>query len=196
VEIIDHGPNHCVIKEMSEPIDPDLNILRRIFVLLLTEADSIKDSFSGEMEGLKSIHVIDTNLDRFEDFCFRLLNKKGFSTLRKTNTMHSVIFTLEMLGDELKKIAIHMLTGNLKHTNMIKELFDVQLEQIKRFYKLFYKFDRQLALEIYEADKKGSELIEKYYSKLNAEEAELLHHFKKIGIYVLSLAELRMDMEF
>ena len=197
VEIIDQKPNYCLIKDMSDVTDKEFkNALRRIFILLQTEVESITEGFNGKNDGLKSIHIVDTNLDRFEDFCFRVLNKKGYKTMRKTNTMYSLIFTLEMVGDELKKIALHMLEDKGKYTNMIKELFKVQREQLERFYKLFYKFDKKLAVAIYQADTDGSKLIEKYYKEINDDEKELLHHFKKIGIYILSLTELRIDLEF
>lgn len=198
VEIIDQKPDYCLIKDLSDVSDKEFeNALRRIFILVQTEADNIREGFTGKPEGLKSIHIVDTNLDRFEDFCFRVLNKKGYSTLRKTSIMHSLIFTLEMIGDELKKIAIHMLDNKGSYTQAVKELFDVQVQQIQHFYKLFYKFDKQLAVDIYEADRKGSELIEKLRPKLSSfERDELLHHFKKIGIYVLSLTELSIDMMF
>jgi len=197
MEIIEQKQNYCLIKDLSEVTDKEFdNTLRRIFALLQTETENIQDGFSGKKEGAKSIHIVDTNLDRFEDFCFRVLNKKGHSSMRKTNTMHSLIFTLELVGDELKKIAMHMLENNLKYSDMVKELFDTQKRQIERFYKLFYKFDRQLAVEIYNADAESTKQAAKYYKHLSDDEKEFLHHFKKIGIYVLSLTELRIDMEF
>jgi len=197
VEIIDQKPNYCLIKDMSEVTDKEFkNALRRVFILLQTEAESIKEGFGGNSESLKSIHIVDTNLDRFEDFCFRVLNKKGFPTIRQTNTMHSLIFTLEMIGDEFKKIAMHMLIDNGKYSPMIKDVFKLISDQYERFYKLFYKFDKRKAVELYKMDKEATKTAVKHYKKMNDNEKELLHHLKKIGIYVLSLAELRIDMEF
>ena len=197
VEIIDQRTNYCLIKDMGEVSDKEFNnALRRIFTLLQTEAANIREGMGKDKEVLKSIHIVDTNLDRFEDFCFRVLNKKGYKTMRKTSVMHSVIFTLELIGDELKKIAIHMLEYGRPYSRMMKELFKVQSDQLERFRRLFYKFNKQLAMEIYTADSNGTQLIAKYYKKLNDDEKELLHHFKKIGIYLLSLAELRIDLEF
>jgi hypothetical protein len=51
-------------------------------------------------------------------------------------------------------------------------------------------------VEIYHADAEGTQQAAKFYKKLNDDEKELLHHMKKIGIYILSLVELRIDMEF
>lgn len=197
MEIIDQKPNYCLIKDMSDVSDKEFdNALRRIFILLKTEAESINDWFSGKSEGLKSIHIVDTNLDRFEDFCFRVLNKKGYSTIRKTSIMHSLIFTLELVGDELKKIAVHMLKDQVRYTEKIVDMFRIQFDQLDRFYRLFYRFDKKLAVEIYQADADGTVVANKCYAKLNDNEKELLHHFKKIGIHILSLMELRVDLEF
>ncbi len=197
VEIIDQKSNQCIIKEMSDVTDKEFgNALRRIFILLQTETESIKNGFSGKTDDLKAIHLVDTNLDRFEDFCFRVLNKKGYSIMRKTNTMHSLIFTLEMLGDELKKIAIHMLEDRGKYTKLISDIFSLISDQFDRFYKLFYKFSKELAVDIYKKDNEATEFTLKNLKAFNNDERELLHHIKKIGIYVLSLTELRIDMEF
>lgn len=197
VEIIDQRSNYCLIKDMSEVSEKEFkNALRRIFILLQTEAESIIEGLRGKREDLKSIHIVDTNLDRFEDFCFRVLNKKGHSTMRKTSIMHSIVFTLEMLGDELKKMAIHILMGKGKHTFMIRDILKAITDQLDRFYKLFYKFSKELAVEIYQKDTEATKLAAKYYKKLSDDEKELLHHIKKIGIYLLSLIELKIDMEF
>ncbi len=197
VEIIDQKSNYCLIKEMGEVTDKEFNnALRRIFILLQTEAESITEGLVGKTEGLKAIHIVDTNLDRFEDFCFRVLNKKGYSTMRKTNTMHSLIFTLELIGDELKKMAIHIFEDKGKYTSMVKEILNAIVEQLNRSYKLFYKFNKELAVEIYQKDNEATKVALKYYKKLNDDEKELLHHIKKIGIYILSLTELRIDLEF
>lgn len=197
VEIIDQKSDYCLIKDVSDVTDKEFkNALRRIFILLKTEAESITEGFEGKTEGLKSIHLVDTNLDRFEDFCFRVLNKKGYPTMRKTSTMHSLIFTLELIGDEFKKIAIHMLNDKGKYSMNIVEIFKSISDQLDRFYTLFYKFEKKAAMELYNADSMATDQAIERYKKLNDEEKELLHHFKKIGIYLLSLTELKIDLEF
>jgi phosphate uptake regulator len=196
VEIIDQKPNYCLIKDLSEVTDKELeNSLRRIFVLLKTMSEGIEEGLKGNIESIKAINIVDTNLDRFEDFCFRVLNKTGFSTLRKTNVMHSLIFVLEMIGDELKKMAIHILEDEGNYSQ-IQELFRMQVNQLERFYKLFYKYDKALVMEMYKCDTDATKMAETCYKKMNDDEKELLHHLKKVGIFILSLVELRIDLEF
>jgi hypothetical protein len=113
----------------------------------------------------------------------------------KTPAVYSTIFLLEMIGDELKKIGLHLRHAKKINEKIVSELFEVQSKQISRFYELFYNFDKKRIEEIYNEDRKGSFTIEKYYKKLSDDEKELLHHFKKIGILILNLTELRIDME-
>jgi phosphate uptake regulator len=197
VEIIEQKENYCVIKELGETTYKEFdNALRRIFLLLKFESEYVMDALKGNKDEIKYIHVTDTNLDRFEDFCLRVLNKRGYLEQRKTPIVYSTIFLLEMLGDELKKLGLHLQESKKISTKMIIELFSVQMEQIQRLYSLYYQFEKERLLEIYEEDMKGTRLIEKYYRKLSDDDKELLHHFKKIGILILNLTELRIDMEF
>ena len=196
--IIDQKPHFCILKDLGETTDKEFdNAVRRIFLLLQNETEIIEKGLGNDRQGLKSMHIIDTNLDRFEDFCLRILNKTGYKEFRKTPVIFSTIFILEMIGDELKKIASHILdSGKKPYSREIKELFRIQQAQMNRFYKLFYKFSKEGAKEIYEIDRQGTEFNQKLDNKLSNEERELLHHFKKIGINITSLAELRIDMEF
>lgn len=196
MEIIEQKDDYCKIKEISETTYKEFNnAFRRMFVLLRLEAEYIESALSGKKLDMKEIFIVDTNLDRFEDFCMRVLNKKGYSEYRKTSVMYSSAFILELIGDELKKIGQHAMESKIPHSKMIGELFNVQVKQLDRIYELFYKFDKQKIMDIYNEDKIGTDLIEKYYKRLSNEEKEMLHHFKKVGIFVLNLAELRIDLE-
>jgi phosphate uptake regulator len=197
IEIIDQKESYCVIKEMGETTYKEFdNALRRIFLLLQTMADECYECYKkNHKEPLRSIHMIDTNLDRFEDFCLRVLNKIGYKDYRKTSVMHSLIFTLELVGDEFKKLALHFLDSKDKSRPLMTREFEIQKNQLRRIYELFYKYSKEKVQEIYEKDKEGDQYLNENYSKFSDEEKEIIHHFKKIGIYVLSLTELRMDLE-
>lgn len=199
VEIIDQKENWCIVRELGETTYKEFdNALRRIFLLLLSLSEETMNYVKngGEKEILKSIHIIDTNIDRFTDFCLRVLNKKGYREFRKTTTMYSAIFLLEMIGDEYKKIAIHLMMGTKKASKNLISLFEIQYRQLRRFYNLFYNFNKDKCIEVYEEDTRGKMFDTSIYENLNSEEKEILHHLKKIGIYLTSLTELRIDLEF
>lgn len=196
VELIEQKEDYCVIKELGETTYKEFdNAVRRIFLLLKLEAEHVSNAIKGRRNNVKYIHIIDTNLDRFEDFCLRVLNKRGYSEFRKTPMIYATIMILEMIGDELKKIGMHLLDMKKINLNLVSKLFDFQVDQLNRLYDLFYQFEKKKAVEIYEQDKIGTDLIDKNYKRLSGEEKELLHHFKKIGIFVLNLTELRIDLE-
>lgn len=197
VEIIDQKENYCVIKDMSETTYKEFdNALRRIFLLILTMADECYECYkTNRKEPLRSVHLIDTNVDRFEDFCLRVLSKIGYRDFKKTPIMYTLIFLLELVGDEYRKIALHCLDlkGSPKEI-MIKE-FEIQKNQFRRFYDLFYSFSKEKLEEIYNKDKEGDKFLKDNFSKFSNEGKEIIHHFKKIGVCVLSLTELRVDLE-
>lgn len=198
VEIIDQRENWCIVKELGETTYKEFdNALRRVFLLLISMAEEINKAIKprADKESLKSAHIIDTNIDRFTDFCFRVLSKKGYQEYRKTPTMHSILFMLEMIGDEFKKIAIHLLEAKSISPKM-ESLFKIQSDQLRKYYTLFYGFNRERCSEIYEHDQNGHHYNLSLYESLNTAEKEILHHLKKIGIYLLSLTELRIDLEY
>ncbi|MBT3297830.1 AbrB/MazE/SpoVT family DNA-binding domain-containing protein [archaeon] len=198
VEIIDQKSKSCTIKELGRTTPQEFdNALRRIFLLLISLAEEVSSSVKkgNAQENLKSVHLIDTNIDRFIDFCIRVLNKKGYKDFRKTPTMHTILFLLELIGDEYKKIAIHLIEAK-KMGSKMTELFDIQENQLKKYYKLFYKFNKEACLDMYEFDIMGHTYNREVYESLSSDEKEILHHLKKIGIYLMSLAELRVDLEY
>jgi phosphate uptake regulator len=196
MEIIEQKDDYCKIKELGETTYKEFNnAFRRMFTLIKLEMEYVENALNDKKLDMKEMFIIDTNLDRFEDFCMRVLNKKGYSEYRKTSVMYCISFILEMIGDELKKVSHHIINDRAEYTKLIKDLFIVQTRQMDRIYDLFYKFDKEKIMEIYVEDKNGSDMIDKYFKRLNNGEKELLHHFKKIGIFVLSLTELRIDME-
>lgn len=196
VEIIDQKENYCVVKEMGETMFKEFdNSLRRIFLLLLSMSEDILSCYrTNKKEMLKAIHIVDTNLDRFHDFCLRVLNKKGYSEYRKTTPMYNLIFLLEMLGDEYKKIAIHLLSMKGKPNNQLLKQLDVIRDQFRSFYSLFYTYSKKAACQIYEKNEEIDVLFMKNFADFSNQEKEVVFHLKQIQNYILSLTELRIDL--
>ena len=72
---------------------------------------------------------------------------------------------------------------------MIKEHFNI-------YYKLFYKFDRDSAVKF---GKNDFETYSKHFEikeELQGESRSILRHFMVMSKFILSLAELRIEMEF
>jgi phosphate uptake regulator len=198
-EIVEHGKDHIIIKDLGGITSKEFdNSLRRVFLLLQQMAEETLDSISsGDTSNLESMHDIDINLDKFHDYCIRVLNKIGNKDPEKKSLYFSTLYLLEMMGDEFKNIAIH-LTQDFPEGKFqnIKPLVKFIKEQIDNYYDLYYKFDEEKIQKISQVDQKTYIDVPKLYKKANEEEKEVFHHLRMISRYINSLLELRIEMEF
>ncbi|MCX6803896.1 MAG: hypothetical protein NTY48_04990 [Candidatus Diapherotrites archaeon] len=197
VEITEQRPNYVIVKQFGEISYNEFgNALRRIQMLLVSTGDDILTAIDkNDLSVLKSIHMIDTNLDRFEDYCLRVLSVKGYEDYKKTPAMYSTIFLLEMVGDEYKRIAQHALIESKNYGKPALVFFKDINSQIEAYNELFYSPTKQKAIKIFENDHELAETVKKLYPLGNNYEKELLHHLKKIARFMISLTELAIDLK-
>lgn len=194
LEIIDHEKNYCVIKDLGETSEKDFEItLRRIFLLLLSMTEESLLGLKKAKNTKNIVRSIDINVDKFTDFCLRVLNKMGYKKSNKTNSIYSIIILLEFIGDEYKKISIHTYDSKLKIDSKLINIHEDINKFLNLFYELFYKFNEKRIAEIYDLDEQLTNEINSL--KLNNEEKEILHHLKKIKRYITDLVQLRIDFE-
>ncbi len=198
-EIVEHGKDYILIKDLGGITSKEFdNSLRRVFLLLQQMAEEIFESIiSGNTSSLEAMHDIDINLDKFHDYCIRVLNKIGNKDPEKKSLYFTTLFLIEMMGDEFKNIAIHLTQdfSSGKFQN-IKPLVKFIKEQIDNYYDLYYKFDKEKIKKISELDKKTYMDFPRLYKRANEEEKEIFHHLRMIGRYINSLLELRIEMEY
>ena len=196
MEIIDQGADYCVIREMGSLTSKEVeSTIRRIFLLLQSMTEAVLEGAKGNKEGLKSVHLIDTNLDRFEDYCIRVLNRIGYTDYNKTKTAYAIVFLLELVGDEYKRLAEELWSSKKVHALLLDYII-LQNKKTALFYELYYKYSVSTIESIYKKDAQEQELFSKLVSHVSEKEIEILHRLKKIGRYIMSLTELRIDMEY
>lgn len=182
MEIIDQGNDYCVMKELHEISAKEFeNAVRRIFLLLISMSELIVSAAKGDRGGLKQIHLIDTNLDRFEDFCIRVLNKRGYEQHSKLKSVYLSVFFLELLGDRYKHLALTLLESG-KPRDEVQSYILFLHKKLKLFYELYYAY----------TDKKAGEMFELH----KAPESELGNRLRTINQYLMSLTEIRIDQEY
>lgn len=201
MEIIDHGENYCVIREMGEMTSKEFeSSLRRIFLLLLDLFDKIisliKNNKTGDMSICKTIHMIDINIDRFIDYCCRINNKIKDSTFQKNKpVMFSTLYILELLGDEFKYIGTHLAKSKSKVDEILPFAEKVK-EHFEMYYHLFYKFDKETAIKFGENDFKIYNDHFKFKESKNKDVQSIRGHLMQISKFIFVLMELRIEMEF
>ena len=201
IAIIDTGKGYCIIKEMGEPTTKEFdNSLRRIFLVIFQMFDKIidviKEEEYGETSICKEIHTIDLNIDKFVDYCCRIMTKieSSFSDHKK-NLLFSTLFNLELLGDEFKYIGKHLAVSK-KNLSSLIPLIEKVKEHFETYYKLFYKFEREQAIDM---GKKDYEMYNYYFGmkkSLNGEAKSIGQHLMLISKFIFVLTELRIQMEY
>ena len=111
---------------------------------------------------------------------------------------------MELIGDEFKNISNHLVTDfQNKKLGNLQELCSLVVDQMNRFYDLFYSFEKEKALVLSEKDIEIHFYLPRLYKKkpgkrseLSDEELEIFNHFRRIGKYINSVTELRIEMDF
>ena len=197
IEIIDFKNNTCVIRQMEEPSDKQFeSSIRRIFLIIdQFFLDLISAIEKSDFRVLEETHLSDVNLDRFHDFCCRILNKTGSRSPGKSQIIFSSLYLLEMLADEFKHISIFLLNRKkIADQEILLKFCKGIYNQFKIYEKLYFKFDHSLIKEAYEDSFNLFKNSIKLYKK--EKEPDILYHLRKISEYIYSLTELRLEMEY
>lgn len=198
MEIIGIKDNSVIMKQIDESSDRQFeNVMKRIFFIMeqLFE-DLIASVEEVQYSKLKDFHEIDVNLDRFHDFCCRILNKTGSKTPQKSQLIFTTLFILELLSDEFKRIAdIILKDGKMKHKEFMLKAIKAIYEQFKIFHDLYYHFDNEKVTQTYEKSFVIFKDFEKIYSQKTPVEKEVLYSLRKMSELIYSLVELRIEID-
>jgi phosphate uptake regulator len=201
IEVIEHGKDYCIIKEMGELSAKEFdNSLRRIFLLIdeLFEniINKIENNKIGDINLCKEIHTLDRSVDRFVDYCCRINNKINDSTFQKNKqAMFATLFLIELLGDEFKYVGTHLASTKQKVEEVVSFAKTVR-EHFNLYYKLFYKFNKETAIQFGENDFKIYHDHFAWKESKNKSAQSIRRHFMQISKFILCLVELRIEMEF
>lgn len=201
VDVIESGEGYCIVKELGEVSTKEFEgSLRRIFLVILQMFDRIEEAIKNNEHNdtslCKEIHTIDLNVDKFVDYCSRILNKIDINLPgSKKPLLFSSLFLLELVGDEFKYIGKHIALSKKPLKEILPFLVRVR-EHFELYYKLYYSFSRDTSIEF------GKKDIEVYQAHFNIKEEmkgecrSILKHMMVISKLTLSLVELRIEMEF
>jgi phosphate uptake regulator len=201
MEIIESGKGFYLVQEMAEVSQKEFErSLRRIFLVTLQLFDrtiqAIERDEISNPNLCKEMHTIDLNIDKFVDYCARILNKIDTDfPEQKKSLIFSSLFIIETLGDEFKYIGKHIALSkkSIKKTahlaKLVKEHFEI-------YYKLYYSFSRDLSIDF---GKKDFEVYQAHFNTkedFSGESRSIMKHLMMISKLTLELAELRIQMEF
>lgn len=151
MEIVEQSKNKILIKNIQgENIESFDTLFRRVFFLIDSLSDETLKAFKNKETDLEYLNEMETNINRFSDYCFRSLIKKGYSNYKKTPFFYCALFLLESLADEHKYLINYINENKMKLSN---ELIGIYAD-INKFYKnlanLFFKFSIESAISLAE----------------------------------------------
>jgi len=199
-EIVEYGKDYVVVREMGEMSSKEFdNSLRRVFLLLQQMAEEILEAIkTGNPKIVTHMHDVDINLDKFHDYCIRVLNRVVNKEQKKTSLLFSTLYLLELIGDEFKNISQHIVYEHMiMNISNMEDMAKSIKDEIDTLYDLFYKFDKSKINQLSAIDKEMYLGTTKTYKKSKTEEEkEILHHLRMISRLINSILELRIEMEF
>ena len=140
-EIINQTSNFIVVKEVSKGSIEDFdNIFRRCFLFVLSSAkESLEQIKKGSYNELRTIALKDAIINKYADFCRRLLNKNYLPT-EKSNSLYYILEQLEKIGDVYRDICNYLANNKIKISKDTIKTYEEVNKLLESCYYLFYKF--------------------------------------------------------
>ncbi len=185
--IVSHSPTSCTIKDVSSPNEEEFeNILRRIFLLLKNmAAETLTALQKKDSEALVAMEFQDYSINKFSNFCLRVLAKKGLREMEKTPPMHHLIAELETVGDEYTRLAMDASKSRINEGSVA--MLAKANEMLGSVYNLFYDFKNQnVKRSLYLKDSISKDLDAKMAKN---SDTRFLYHCAKIVHILTDLTE-------
>jgi phosphate uptake regulator len=145
LEIISQSPNNYLLKDISAGSEKEFeNILRRIFFLIIEFQETITASFeTKDYSELTKAFPRHDNIDKFINYCLRLLNKRRIQDPIEKNNLFHIITSLGDITDYIRYCCddILKIEGKLNKTtiDIIKDI----VAYFRKYYELFYKYETE-----------------------------------------------------
>ena len=196
VEIIEQKEAFCVIKDISNASFKEFDtVLRRIFLLFL---DALKEIFNGMK--IRNIVIVETmeekhnSITKFISYALRLLNKGGFSDQHKNSLLYTILVMFDKMTDILKYGSRMYIAQNIKISKEGEEIIDNIYNGVQLYYELFYKYDPENIVKIYENRDKVIKKIKKIKENISRDELILLCDLRQVLEYITGITEARLSL--
>lgn len=154
-EIIKQGHNYCSVKDLTGHNKEELDLaLRRTWRLVIDlSEESLNAIEEGDPAKLRNIQLMDYSINKFCNYCLRILTKEGHTDFRKTPLYYSLIKNLEEIGDQYKDLCNFYSKNKEKADGELVELLTEISKQLNKTYELCYKYDEQQTEDLLEKNK-------------------------------------------
>lgn len=139
-EIIKQEPASCTIKNLTFAKEDDLNeLVKRIWFLMLDMAKDMGEAFrKGDKELLKNMYAREKNINKFTNYCLRMLLQNKMLDHKYSHLMYYFIRYFENISDDLENLATGV--ADIRPDQGLIDNYAKAVRVLENFYQLFYSF--------------------------------------------------------
>lgn len=155
-EVINQTRNSCTIKDLLEVEKEKFDTaLRRLWYLVLSLADDSLEAVKNDDKILiKNISKRDKSINRFSNYCERIIIKERCSSTKECVLHYSLIRSLEEIADEYKDLTDYYLHQKKPLSKEVIAVFSKVNAHLRTFHELFYRFDKKRTENLFSETKK------------------------------------------
>jgi len=181
-EIVEQTDRSITIKEISKPEVGQFSIiLRRLFIFLSQiSIDSLAALKKGDKNALNAIVLRDDTVNRYADFCRRILFRDGYEKIQKTPAIFYIVEELEKIGDIYRDICKSYVEEPIMLDEKIEKIFTAINSLLKTFEELFYKYDHEKLNDFVKSRNRIRNELNKAFSSTKGKNAQLIFHLNNL----------------
>lgn len=182
LEIVSQGKQSCIVKVLTQEVDTEFdNVLRKIFLSLISFSNESLECYKkNDFNALQEVLEYEKTNNKLTTFCRRILNKKGYTKTLKITYIYCLIEELEKLADEYKYICEYLIKKKKKSSKDILMIYQKTNSFFNDFYELFYKYDQNKIINLYNMKKELISEIDTQLDKKTECYSKILHHLANI----------------
>ncbi len=139
-EVVHHGKNHLVAREISQPHADQFDaVLRRMFFVIKDYANDVTSALTNkDRDWLKRLVLRDKDVNKLADFCRRLINKH--QTTQTATALYFIVEQLEKISDRYRDMSGYAAHHHLAPTKTLLSMLNEVTAYFDHFTSCFYQF--------------------------------------------------------
>ncbi len=182
-EIVEQGRDYCVIKNLTKGEPDDMSkLFRKYFHICKSIMPSLLEAIEKkDMKLIQNVYNTDTLIDKLCSFIRRNLIIGSSNEVMESESLYMITNTLEMIGDECKKIAALIEKEKKFPSEEFIGILKLLIKSLNQYEEFFYSKDHDKMFEHKMLNEKIRAEIIKKYGKGSGSDLLFYHH-----LYVIS----------
>jgi len=187
-EMIEQGKKYAVVKRVSSALDDEFEpIFKRSFMFLLSMSKESLDAItSKDKEHMNNVTLMDRTVNKFIDFCGRILNKRNFE---KAPPFYHILQEIEHIADEYKDICTLCRDNDVTINKSIVSTYKKANQALALLYDMIYKFDLEKMKHRY---KLSEEIYQDCQEILKKNKDE---NVQKVAYHLLNISKIIFELD-